>query len=223
MANLTFSEITDRMPEQVLYDAEELLRVNANDSIDTALLYIYERRLRALLLRMDAEVMEEEIAAVVGTSTYQTNAATIHIIEVLYRSADVDEVNLLKTESTSKDNMDPDWRTADDATPEVWWNDELDPSIDDLPAITAEHFMVRPAPDEAGTLRVYRTSLPTGGALSADFLNPILLYEMVAQGMREMAPEQESEERADINQAVADFFDGLATLWEEATTNRVLL
>ena len=30
--------------------------MNANDSIDTALLYIYERRLRALLLRMDAEV-----------------------------------------------------------------------------------------------------------------------------------------------------------------------
>ena len=83
--------------------------------------------------------------------------------------------------------------------------------------------MIRPAPDADGMLRVYRTSLPTGGALSADFLNPILLYEMVAQGMREMAPEQESEERADINQAVADFFDGLATLWEEATTNRVLL
>ena len=65
--------------------------------------------------------------------------------------------------------------------------------------------------------------LPEGGELDADFLNPILVYESVAQAIMDMSWEKETEERKETNMAVGEFFTGLGALWEEVIKNRTVL
>ena len=220
--SLRLTEVLDRMPETLLHNIRELIRVDSSNATNTIILLVYERHLRALLLRMDCHIAVEEIAAVAGQSTYSTDPLTTRIMEVLYGTAD-NEVNLLKTTSAARDNLVAHWRTEADGTPEVWWNDEVDPTIDDVSRVEAEHFMVRPAPAAAGTLRLYRTSLPADGVLDAPWLFPILRYETVGQALIEMGWEQEAEERAEINRAASAFFAGLGAVWEQIIRERTTL
>ena len=55
MANLSSREVRARMPEELLFEIIELLRGSFGNATRTMVLEIYERKLRGLLLRMDAE------------------------------------------------------------------------------------------------------------------------------------------------------------------------
>ena len=218
MANLSSREVRDRMPESLLYEISDLLRSPSNNATRTMTLNIYERKLRGLLLRMDCHAAVQDIDAPAGQSTYETSEATVRILSVLFG-----DIGLYKTASAPRDLLHPDWQSAENGTPEVWWNEQVDPGVDSESEIAAEHFMVRPAPATADDLHVYTTVIPDDGALAATFLNPILVYESVAQGIKDMWWEKETEEHEENNMAVAEFFTGLAVLWEEVIKNRTLL
>ena len=141
MANLSSREVRARMPEELLFEIIELLRGSFGNATRTMVLEIYERKLRGLLLRMDGEADIQDIPLVAGQSIYAVREGTTRIMAVL-----LNETGLYKTGSAARDLLEPNWQTEANGTPEVWWNEKVDPGIDNEATITAEQFMIRPAP-----------------------------------------------------------------------------